>query len=876
MIQGHVQPSILSSSHPAMGRAGFSQLPSWVPQASATATLERGAVDTSLTRYRRHSKAGAVVDATCEARDGKVIVRVTASYANAPHAAPSELQLHWGMYRASGTKWHHPKEAVPPDSTRLEQGGAGAMRTPMAWDGRAGPGGEGAWVLRFEVPAKLAPLHLAFSLYQPATDKYDVPVRAPHFAVPVGMSAGSPQPLGASVVAVSPPGPSNGGFNGFNGHHGGGSDPRETTCAVNFAVFSRHASSLQLCLVRLEGAEPEGGAGGPLVAQSVLEVVLDPLTNRTGDVWHVCVHGLKDLETLCWAWRADGEILWQNGNRFHPGFMLMDPHATRAVPVLLPPGAHKAAPRMAPSLDAGEPVLLGTLAAFVHAPFDWQGCHQAVRGGQSRVRALEESVVVEVDVARFTTGRDAEAAVPPEHRGKYLGILDRLDSLKAAGATTVLLSPVCLSAPGPSPAAGRSPLALLAPDPAFAVGGPLAAAAELKAVIRGLHQAGLEVLLQVEFCVTAEGGDAGAGRLQGLRGLDHAVYYRDGLEAPVLNCGHPVDKFGSVLDAPPLAEDIAGDPVLRGLKLVAAVSNPALLPRLAERGFPHWGVWQQPHDHNHYRHDRHDHTHNHRGMLSAVATRLTGSADLFAPRWDAGLPGGLAAGRRAGFGLNAVAPLGDVPLGGVIDSENAMRGDALARSLLVAQFVSAGQPLLAAANLSRPGVPQLLAALAAVRRGYRSLICPASITAPEREVAWHSPYGGGEPDWSGSNPDPVANCVLLTLGGGASRPGHMLAAGFNPHGEPMSVSLPRPPAGAVWRLLVDTSRPVPTATAGGASLGAVLPPSEQAQYTLGPFGSVLLDAVPQAGSAAAVGGPVAAAAAPGYGLSPAAAAARKH
>lgn len=61
-----------------------------------------------------------------------------------------------------------------------------------------------------------------------------------------------------------------------------------------------------------------------------------------------------------------------------------------------------------------------------------------------------------------------------------------------------------------------------------------------------------------------------------------------------------------------------------------------------------------------------------RGMLSAVATRLTGSADLFAPRWDAGLPGGLAAGRRAGFGLNAVAPLGDVPLGGVIDSENAV------------------------------------------------------------------------------------------------------------------------------------------------------------------------------------------------------------
>jgi hypothetical protein len=95
---GPRQPAPLSSSLPAPGRAGpsFSQLPSWVPAAgSATATLERGAVDTSLTRYRRHSKAGAVVDATCEARDGKVVVRVTASYVNVPHVAPSELMLHW-------------------------------------------------------------------------------------------------------------------------------------------------------------------------------------------------------------------------------------------------------------------------------------------------------------------------------------------------------------------------------------------------------------------------------------------------------------------------------------------------------------------------------------------------------------------------------------------------------------------------------------------------------------------------------------------------------------------------------------------------------------------------------------------------------------
>ena len=45
---------------------------------------------------------------------------------------------------------------------------------------------------------------------------------------------------------------------------------------------------------------------------SVLEICLDPLTNRTGDQWHICVHGLRDLESLCWAWRADGEVLWQS------------------------------------------------------------------------------------------------------------------------------------------------------------------------------------------------------------------------------------------------------------------------------------------------------------------------------------------------------------------------------------------------------------------------------------------------------------------------------------------------------------------------------------------------------------------------------------
>ncbi len=82
---------------------------------------------------------------------------------------------HRGMYRASGAKWHHPKEAVPPNSTL--DAAEGAMRTAMSWvapgSGAAGATGAGSglrggyWTVRFEVPLKLAPLHLAFALYHP-------------------------------------------------------------------------------------------------------------------------------------------------------------------------------------------------------------------------------------------------------------------------------------------------------------------------------------------------------------------------------------------------------------------------------------------------------------------------------------------------------------------------------------------------------------------------------------------------------------------------------------------------------------------------------------------------------------------------------------
>lgn len=83
---------------------------------------------------------------------------------------------------------------------------------------------------------------------------------------------------------------------------------------VNFAVNSRNATQMSLCIAR---RKPDGKCGG------YLEIALDPGVNRKGDAWNASLDGLRDLETLCYGWRADADIKWDMGNRFHPGQFLL-------------------------------------------------------------------------------------------------------------------------------------------------------------------------------------------------------------------------------------------------------------------------------------------------------------------------------------------------------------------------------------------------------------------------------------------------------------------------------------------------------------------------------------------------------------------------
>ncbi|KAL0049338.1 hypothetical protein WJX82_011691 [Trebouxia sp. C0006] len=621
------------------------------------------------------------------------------------------------------------------------------------------------------------------------------------------LQAGHPLPQGPAAAAVSEDG---------------------TTCDLNFSVRSRHAASMSLCLAR-RTSDPEAKIG-------FLEVALDPLVNKTGDMWHVCLEGLKDVGSLCYGWRAEADVAWEGRSRFHPGQVMMDPYCPLVAHTRLPDNANLVAPKggAAGSMPINTPEVPLSSLAFLLDDFSFQGVD---RPGHS----LHDTVMLELDVASFTSGRQAEEdGVPPQHQGKYVGLLDRLELIRQVGATAVLLTPVVMTAEGNGPM-GQAPMSFFAPNPALAVGShPAAASQELKHVIKELHAHGIEVILQVEYCFTSEGSDKQP-QASSLRGLDAATYYRYN---GVLNCGHAVvrhlimdslhhwaeeyqvdgfcfvnaetlvqDADGNILDNPPLADDIAQDPLLQSLKLIAWVADDTLLPRLGERGFPHWGIWAERN-----KAFQRDITswlaHNQSGLASAVATRMTGSADLMASRCAEGLlPSSLATGRPPAWGLNSVSAVGSHSLASLItqvhwdQGEEGQRGT-LAKSLLTSSLLCQGTAIILQDAIQEPSLARFMATVVHFRKTYASLLQPAHFTS-SRELRWHGATTGSEPDWLGeaaASGYHAANFIGYSL----HRPGERsIYIAYNPYKYPMQIDIPDAPSGHIWRRVVDTAEAVP-------------------------------------------------------------------
>jgi glycogen operon protein len=408
---------------------------------------------------------------------------------------------------------------------------------------------------------------------------------------------------------------------------------------VNFALFSRHATGVTLVLFA-EGRE-----------EPLAEIPLDPAVNKTGDVWHVFVHGLGP-GTL-YGYRVHGPFAPDKGKRFNPRTVLLDPYA-RALS-----GGHRwGAVDVAPGGG-----VLTRRSRIVTDEFDWEG-------DLPPATPLSHTVLYELHVRGYT--RHPSSGV--RHPGTFLGLCDKIPHLKALGVTAVQLMPVLefderdhghrhpITGEPLRNYWGYAPLSYFAPKAAYAAEAGRQVH-EFKQLVKAFHRAGLEVILDVVYNHTAEGNEHGP--TLSFRGLDDAVYYildKSGRYynysgcGNTVNCNHPlvrdlildsltylvaelhVDGFrfdlasvlsrgedGTVLAEPPLLRHISEHPQLAGVKLLAEAWDAAGLSQLGR--FPTWGRWAE--FNGLFRDDVRRFVRGEAGSTVALAQRLSGSPDVY-------------------------------------------------------------------------------------------------------------------------------------------------------------------------------------------------------------------------------------------------------
>jgi isoamylase len=426
---------------------------------------------------------------------------------------------------------------------------------------------------------------------------------------------------------------------------------------VNFALFSRHATRVRLELFdRPEDAEP------------ARVIDLEPSRNRTGDVWHVWVPGVAHGQL--YGYRVDGPYAPDHGHRFNFNRLLLDPFATAISP---PPAWDYAAERgYDPSASLPDLSISRTddsrstpKCVFTNQEFDW--------GEDAPPRVpWSKTVIYEVHVRGFTFHPSSGV----DHPGTYRGILEKVPYLRSLGVTTVELMPVlefndtCVVRKKDHPGRpvrdfwGYNPVTFFAPNAAYSSSGRTGQQEpEFKQMVKGLHEAGIEVVLDVVFNHTSEGDELGPTFC--FRGVDNSVFYILGDDkryykdytgtGNTISANEPavqdqilaalrhwvvdmhVDGFrfdlaaalargpsGPLLSDPPLLERITTDPVLKGAKLIAEAWDAAGAHEVGRFAALGWASWN-----DRFRDDVRRFWRGDDGMLGPFASRICGSSDIF-------------------------------------------------------------------------------------------------------------------------------------------------------------------------------------------------------------------------------------------------------
>ncbi len=408
---------------------------------------------------------------------------------------------------------------------------------------------------------------------------------------------------------------------------------------VNFSVCSNDATAMTLVLYRR-------GESAPMAE------IPFPASFRTGGVFAMAVLGL-DPEAIEYGYRADGPFHPESGHRFAPDRLLIDPYAR------LVSGRENWG-------DEHDPGRYRSQIAF--DDYDWEG-------DRPLNLPSEDLVVYELHVRGFTRDPSSGVAAP----GTFAGLVEKIPYLRDLGVNCVELMPVFefdeSDNPRSDPATGLplhnywgyNPIGFFAAKASYAATGPRGMQNdELKNLVKQLHLAGIEVLLDVVFNHTGEGNEFGP--TVSFRGLDNSTYYMlapDGAyynfsgTGNTLNCNHPVvrgfvldclrywaaefhiDGFrfdlatilgrapdGSLLSNPPLLETLTYDPVLRDCKLIAEAWDASGVDQVG--GFPSYCRWSEWN--GRYRDAIRRFIKGDSGMAGELATRLAGSADLYGRR----------------------------------------------------------------------------------------------------------------------------------------------------------------------------------------------------------------------------------------------------
>lgn len=415
-----------------------------------------------------------------------------------------------------------------------------------------------------------------------------------------------------------------------------------TPCAegANFSLYSRHATGVELVLFdRVDDAVPSR------------VVPLDPHLNRTYYYWHVFVAGV--LPGQIYGYRVHGPVAPDLGLRFDSSRILLDPYGRG---VVVPQGySRESARREGGAAEAGMKSVLANPDTY-----DWEG-DVCLRIPASR------TIIYETHVRGFT--QHPSSGVSDQKRGTYAGLIEKIPYLRQLGITTVELLPVqqfdaqdC--PPGRTNYWGYSPISFFAPHAAYSsCQDPLGPLNEFRDMVKALHRAGIEVVLDVVFNHTAEGNERGP--TLGFRGIDNTTYYilddGGGRYADYSGCGntlnanHPIvrrmivdclrywvevmhvdgfrfdlasilsrDETGRPLPNPPVLWDIETDPILAGSKLFAEAWDAAGLYQVGHFVGDAWREWN-----GRFRDDLRDFLRGEPGSLRRVADRLVGSPEIY-------------------------------------------------------------------------------------------------------------------------------------------------------------------------------------------------------------------------------------------------------